>query len=60
MRQVFDSATFAGRNGRLTERQNMLRGNFFSLEQIETKFGVPILGDRVNDHPPTLTKIGQL
>ena len=24
-----------------TERQNMLRGNFFSFQPIETKFGVP-------------------
>ena len=24
-----------------TERQNMLRGNFFSFQLIETKFGVP-------------------
>ena len=43
-----------------TERQNMLGGGDFSVfDRLKPNF-VCLLGNRVNDHPPTLTKIGQL
>ena len=43
MRQALRQRHLCGteRAAHSTERQNMLRGNFFSFQAIETKFDVP-------------------
>ena len=59
--KLFGSATFAGRNGRLTAPSDKICwGATFSVFNRLKPNLVCLLGDRVNDHPLTLTKIGQL
>ena len=59
--KLFGNATFAGRNWRLTAQSNKICcGETFSVFNWFKPNLVCLLGNRVNDHPPTLTKIGQL
>ena len=61
VRQALRQRHFAGRNGRLTAPSNKICcGETFSVFNRFKPNLVCLLGDRVNDHPPTLTKIGQL
>ena len=58
--KLFGSATVAGRNGRLTAPSDKICwGATFSVFNRLKPNLVCLLGDRVNDHPLTLTKIGQ-
>ena len=59
--KLFGNATFAGRNRRVTAPSNKICcGETFSVFNWFKPNLVCLLGNRVNDHPPTLTKIGQL
>ena len=59
--KLFGNAAFVGRNGRLTAPSNKICcGETFSVFNWFKPNLVCLLGNRVNDHPPTLTKIGQL